>query len=342
MKKAYLVPAAVLIVIAGTFSWQFFSKNKFASPTSIQPFFSPTPKPLLKYTIENLGKTKIESSQIKIGDEIKDDPAFMSRYFFFNVDGKKISGLINLPKTPGSHPVIVMLRGYVDREIYTSGIGTQRAGEVFAQNGFITLAPDFLGYGKSDQEAGNSIESRFQTYTTALTLLNSIPNLDYALSTMHLPLQSDASRVGIWGHSNGGQIALTVLETTGKPYPIVLWAPVSKPFPYSILYYTDTYDDHGKALRKVIADFEKDYDIEKYSLTNYFGKITAPIQLHQGTSDTEVPQLWSEALVENLKKLDKNVDYFVYPGADHNLLGGWQQAVDRSVAFYKENLKVEP
>lgn len=341
MKKAY--PALGIVLIAVAFlGWQFLSKNRLVSPAGIQPFSSPTPKPFLKYTIENLSKTNVQPSQIKIGEIIKDDPVFASRYFFFNVDGKKVSGLINLPKTPGSHPVIIMFRGYVDHGIYATGVGTQRAGEVFAQNGFITFAPDFLGYGKSDLEAQNSIESRFQTYTTAITLLNSIKTVNGELLTVNSEIKADASRVGIWGHSNGGQIALTVLEATGKPYPTVLWAPVSKPFPYSILYYTDTYDDHGKALRKVIANFEKEYDTEKYSLTNYFQKISAPIQLHQGSTDDAVPQSWSDNLVETLKKLDKNIDYFVYPGAEHNLLGGWQQAVERSIAFYQDNLKVRP
>ena len=122
------------------------------------------------------------------------------------------------------------------------------------------------------------------------------------------------------------------------PYPTVLWAPVSKPFPYSILYYTDDYEDRGKALRKAIADFEKDYDIELYSLTNYLDKINAPIELHQGTTDESVPQKWSDTLAAQLKEKGKEIEYFIYPGADHNLLGGWNPAAARSLDFYEKYL----
>ena len=324
--------------------WNKFNKSNFADPTGI--IWAPETKLWEKYTIDNLVKAEIKPGQFEIGDVIQQNETSASRYFYLTFDpaidsGKmqKVSGLINLPNRPGTYPVIVMLRGYVDKEIYKTGTGTQRAGEYFAQNGMITIAPDFLGYGQSDPEAENSIESRFQTYTTALTLLASTESLNGELSTVNRQLKANLTQIGLWGHSNGGQIALTILEITGKPYPTVLWAPVSKPFPYSILYYTDDFDDRGKALRKVIADFEKDYDTELFSLTNYLDRINAPLQIHQGTADDAVPQKWSDTLAENLKKLDKDVEYFVYPGADHNLLGGWQSAVNRSIEFYKNRLK---
>ena len=44
-------------------------------------------------------------------------------------------------------PVIIQFRGYVERSIYQPGAGTKKTAEVFAKNGFISLAPDFLGYG---------------------------------------------------------------------------------------------------------------------------------------------------------------------------------------------------
>jgi len=309
-------------------------------------------KPLARYTFEHLKKKQFLPSTITLGESLNEKEDYISQMFYFNlretIDGKsqykKISGLINVPSAKqnneNGYPIIVMFRGFVPKEIYATGIGTKRAGEVFAQNGFITIAPDFLGYGQSDNPSGNSIEERFQTYTTILTLLSSLVNLNDGLDASYSGrVKADVSKVGIWGHSNGGQIALSVLEITGKNYPAVLWAPVSKPFPYSILYFTDEFDDHGKALRKVVANFENDYDIELYSSSNFYSWVNAPIQIHQGGQDDAVPLKWSDNLVKDLEKLGKDTTYFTYPNADHNLLpDGWGTAVQRSLDFYKNHL----
>ena len=340
MKKNLLFLIPLFIFLAGISL--FFvrdEKNNIISPLGEIPKL--IEKPLEKYSFENLKKRDFKPSEITIGKILKDEDNFISYVFYFNVDKSKVSGLINLPKKGGTFPIIVMFRGFVDQKIYTIGEGTRRSGEVFAANNFITLSPDFLGYGDSDPPSENSIEERFQTYTAALTLLSSIENLNKALEKIEGNLvRADTQKIGIWGHSNGGQIALSVLEISGKNYPAVLWAPVSKPFPYSILYYTDDFDDHGKALRKAVANFEKDYDIEKYSLTNFLNWVEAPVQIHQGGSDEAVPQKWSDQLLDALKKLNKDINYFTYPGNDHNLMpDAWSLAVSRSISFYRENFK---
>ena len=329
----------LIIAILGIF---ILSKNLIPQKEKVKE------KPLLKYTFENLKKRQNLALPITLGHVLDEDESIISQVFYFNlretIGGKsmhrKVSGLINVPKGEGIYPIIVMMRGFVPKEIYSTGIGTQRAGEFFAQNGFITISSDFLGYGKSDNPSSSSIEERFQTYTTALNLLSSLPNLNSGLDASYSgKIKADISKVGIWGHSNGGHIALSILEITGKNYPTVLWAPVSKPFPYSIFFFMDEFDDHGKALRKVVANFEKDYDIELYSPSNFYSWINAPIQLHQGTADDAIPQKWSDQLVEDLEKLGKDIAYFTYPNSDHNLLpDGWGVAAQRSLQFYKENL----
>lgn len=328
-----------IIVVLGIF---FVSKNLIPQKEKVKE------KPLAKYTFESLKKKKFLSLPITLGNIVDENESIISQMFYFNLREtivgeskyRKISGLINVPKAQGTYPIIVMMRGFVPKEIYSTGIGTQRAGEFFARNGFITISSDFLGYGNSDNPSKDSIEERFQTYTTALNLFSSLENLNVELAASYSgKIKADSSKVGIWGHSNGGHIALSVLEITGKNYPTVLWAPVSKPFPYSIFFFMDEFDDHGKALRKVVADFEADYDIELYSPSNFYSWLNAPIQIHQGTSDEAVPLRWSENLVEDLEKLGKDVEYFVYPGADHNLLpDGWSIAVQRSLDFYKKKL----
>lgn len=333
MKSKNLLISLSIAIVFALVGW--FSNSFYHMPKSPENIVSQVvPKPLEKYAIEELSKKNFPEGKIIIGSAIKEDTKYTSYKFSFSFspdmssNTKTTTGLINVPRGEGKFPMIVMFRGYVDQEQYVTGMGTQHAGEYFASNGYITVAPDFLGYADSDKEASNIFESRFQTYITALNILSSVGSID----------NWDGKSVFIWGHSNGGQIALTVLEESGLTYPTVLWAPVSKPFPYSILYYTDESDDHGKLIRDELSKFERDYDVEKYSLTNYLNLIKAPIKLYQGTSDDAVPVSWSSALVKNLEDKEVEVEYIKVPGADHNMNPSWTSVVTGSLKFFNDNL----
>ncbi|MFI5240854.1 MAG: alpha/beta hydrolase family protein [Microgenomates group bacterium] len=331
MKKTfYYLLLALVFILVGWFLNVAYNLPK----SSNNPISSVIPKPLEKYTIENLAKINFKEGKIKVGEILKEDPKYTSYEFSFEFspdlsnDLKKTSGLINIPQGNGPFPVVVLYRGYIDQKAYKTGDGTKRVGEYFASNGFITVAPDFLGYAQSDKEAGSIFESRFQTYVTALNILSSVKTLD----------NWDEKNIFIWGHSNGGQVALTVLEESGVNYPTVLWAPVSKPFPYSILYYTDESDDHGKLIRSELSKFEDSYDVERYSLTNYLNKIKAPISLYQGSYDDAVPVSWSDSLNKTLESNEIEVKYHKYPGVDHNMNPLWSSIVQSSLEFFNKNL----
>lgn len=313
IKRYWWVGLAFGLLAAGVFLWPK-EKKLFLSPEGQWTFES---KPLEKYSFPKLRERLFTPGGIWVEGS----------NFYYWVDGKKVSGQIHQPRENaprGGRPVVIMIRGYVDREIYQPGVGTEHAAEVFSQNGFLTLAPDFLGYGESDLPPNNVLEDRFWRPIEVLQLIASLKNLP----------EVNPNKVALWGHSNGGQIALSVLEISGKKYPTSLWAPVSKPFPFSILYYTDEADDFGKALRKVVAGFEALYDSDEFSIHEFYDWISAPIQIHQGTADESVPLKWSQDLAKALKDKDKEVQLNAYPGADHNLLGSWDTAVQRDVLWF--------
>ena len=317
-----------ILIFVGGYYGKPALQQYIAARQTISPIGKIFEKPLAKYTILNLSARTYTGSQIVLDQATATTSAYTKYTFHFTSDGKKVTGVAHIPAGSGPFPVVVQFRGYVDREKYFPGEGTQRSAEVFARNGFISLAPDFLGYGGSDMPSQNVFEERFETYTAALNLLASVGTLPAA----------DASRVGIWGHSNGGQIALTVLEVLGRSIPVTLWAPVTKPFPYSILYYTDDADDHGKMLRRELAKFEEDYDVELYALTTYLDRLVGPMQTHQGGGDDAVPQAWSDAFVKALGD-KREMQYFVYPGADHNMNGAWDTVINRDIIFFREYFK---
>jgi dipeptidyl aminopeptidase/acylaminoacyl peptidase len=133
-------------------------------------------------------------------------------------------------------------------------------------------------------------------------------------------------------------VALTTLEITGLDYPTVLWAPVTKPFPASILTFIDEADDGGKLLVTNLSDFMETYDTAKFSFTGYLDRIKAPIEINQGTLDPSVPFWWSDSLVQKLKKLEKDVTYIKYPGANHNMTPSWSKVVSDNLVFYGKQL----
>lgn len=302
-------------------------RPEFISPLS--PSFFSRKINFTPYSFEALSSREYFKSEIKLEEVLEEEDAFTSYLFSFASEGRKITGMANIPKKKGKLPVAILLRGWVDEEIYQTGMGTEKMANFLAENGFLTLAPDFLGYGGSDPDYKDMLLARFARPITVVTLLASLDNLP----------QADVDKVVFWGHSNGGQIALSVLEITGKNIPTSLWAPVSASFPQSILYFAEEMEDKGEKLRKVIADFEKEYDSSKYSITTYFDLIDAPLIVHQGTTDEAIPKEWSDTLVDKLRGLEKEITYFVYPGENHNFTrGSAPQIRQQDLEFFRRRL----
>ena len=64
----------------------------------------------------------------------------------------------------------------------------------------------------------------------------------------------------------------------------------------------------------------------------------APLQLHQGTADVEVPPTFHAALEAGLKAAGIPFTAHLYPGDDHNLSRNLSLALSRSVAFFRAQL----
>jgi len=305
---------------------------------------------LAQYNFENLRNRENKASKIKIVGEstvldearknvlkaykkegIVKEGNFKSYEITFTSNGKTISGMMNLPSIVKSNkiPAIIMIRGFAESAGYFVGSGSWKAADELARNGFVTISLDFLGYGMSTGESKDILEARFEKPVGVLDLIESVKALDYV----------DSSKIGIWSHSNGGQISISVLEITGQNYPTVLWAPMTNPFPQSVL---ETMDDseNGKIVKQKIADFEKDYDSKLYSIDNFYEWINAPILIHQGTADVWCKVKWQQDLQSRLQKLGKEVRLDIRQESDHNLKQSWDEVIKMDVEFFREKFGV--
>lgn len=329
----YILFSLILISLGWWGSEKYFSYLD-RNPAQGWSTLGGKPKPLERYTIENLSKTNVKPVKINIENDIFEFQFDPTLEYKKNAQLKKMTGLINVPETNDPKPIVVLLRGYVDQSIYQSGVGTKRVGEYFRDNGYITLAPDFLGYGGSSIESSNIFETRFQTYTTVLTLLKSI-NIE------NFP-EWDGKNIFIWAHSNGGQVALTTLAVLGESNPdlinaTVLWAPVTESFPYSILYYTNESDDGGKFIRSKLSQFEEDYDVDEFSFTKYLDRINTPIEYHLGTADDAISTEWRDRFIKRMKALDKAITNYNHSGADHNMNPLWSDVIEETFQFFQKH-----
>jgi alpha-beta hydrolase superfamily lysophospholipase len=279
------------------------------------------------YKVESLSSDKIEIlGPIR---EVEDRRAVFAKattsQVKFKSQGKWITGMINYyPEKSSLSKVIIMIRGYAEKAGYYSGFGSWRVADELAKAGYATISLDFLGYGGSDMESTDMMEARFEKVVNVLDLIGAVENLPWV----------DKTKIGIWAHSNGGQIALSVLEVTGKNYPTVLWAPMTNPFPQSIIDTANDLDDGGVAVKATLAQFEKKYDARRYAFENYYSWINAPVLILQGDKDPWCKVSWQEAVVNSLKNLGKQAELVIFSGAGHNLETKWEEGVVVTKNFF--------
>ena len=98
------------------------------------------------------------------------------------------------------NPPIVFLHGYVRPDTYVTTADYVATQDGLARAGFVTYKPDLRGHGKSE---GVATGAHFSETYIVDTL-----NLISALTIYN---KTDPNRIGLWGHSNGGEIGLRVM-----------------------------------------------------------------------------------------------------------------------------------
>lgn len=280
-------------------------------PTATPQPPTPTPDPyanLAPYTIEGLRSRTYGTGTIEIVSVLEETPNFTRYLFAYPSDGLRITGMLNRPYGDGPFPVVILNHGYYPLDVYQTGNGTKLAADYLANNGFLTLSPDYRSHAGSDDapnvfRAGHVIDT-----------LNLIP------LAQQLP-EAQPGRIGMWGHSNGGAITAKVIAISDQIAAALIYAPASSNIVEDYWFRVERASLRGQTIDPIdwpVRPEEAPDLYNRLSPLNYAQYVTADVLIIWGSNDEIVPRKWPEDLATSLQAAGKAVEFVVYDGQPHS------------------------
>jgi dipeptidyl aminopeptidase/acylaminoacyl peptidase len=267
---------------------------------------SPTPEPYEQYTIDYLRERTYGGGEIELL-KVLDDAEALTRYLIrYPSDGLNIYGFINVPKGAGPYPVIIAIHGYVLADSYADMSYESDAYDGLTQAGYIVVHPNLRNYVPSD-----SGDNLFRV-GMAVDVLNLIALLKSGAAPAELVSTAARDRIGLWGHSLGGSIALRVLTVSADVKAAVLYAAISGDEKKNAEILQTVYPDPAFEIEMNTAPEM----LDRISPVHHYQYITSAVQLFHGTVDPVVPIRLAEENCEALTKAGVNVNctYFTEEG----------------------------
>ena len=263
--------------------------------------------------------------------EVMDEKEYFTRYLIrYPSDELNIYGFMNIPKGEGPFPIIIILHGYGNSRVSTVVGHASDIADVFADNGYLILHPNMRGYPPSDN--GDNL----YRVGLAVDILNLIALVKEEANQPGLLENADTTRLGLWGQSLGGGVALRVAIANEDIMAMVLYSAISADERKNAeLFYGIT----GEKI--YLNEMETPPDVMAYiSPLNYFDKINASVKLYHSTGDDIVPIAWAMEICDEMKAKDINVDCVYYIGADHTFPSKFQaDSSNTTLAFFEATLK---
>lgn len=318
-----------------------------ATPTPVPPTSTPvptaTPTPLHSLSIERMHQQAYPGSEIVIEQTLEPGANYHRYIASYQSEGLKIYALLTVPtgeKPESGWPVVVFNHGYIPPAQYRTTERYVAYVDAFARNGYIVFRSDYRGHGNSEGEARGG----YGTPAYTIDVLNAVAAIK------NYP-DADPARIGMWGHSMGGQITLRSMVVSDDIKAGVIWAGVVAAYPDLITRWTRRGASAERSVPSYVRRWRDDL-IEEYgtpeenpefwasiSPNAFLEDLSGPIQLHHGTADTSVPIEFSEMLYEQIQKAGGSVEYYTYEGDNHNISNSFRLAMQRSIAFFDTYVK---
>ena len=230
---------------------------------------------------------------------------------------------INFDSTK-KYPVLIYLYNGPHSQLVTN---TWMAGgelwyQYMAQKGFIVFTLD----GRGTSYRGRAFEQATHRQLGTKEMEDQLKGVEYLKSLPYV----DASRIGVHGWSFGGFVTTTLMTRSPETFKVgVAGGPVIDWQFYEIMY-TERYMDSPQ-------DNKEGY--EKNNLLNYVDKLKGKLLMIHGAQDPVV--VWQHSIMYQKKAVDKGIqlDYYLYPGHEHNVLGKDRaHLMEKITNYFIENL----
>lgn len=310
--------------------------------TSMQDVITRPQNPL---SIEYMRQKDYPGSEITIEETLTPESTYSRYIASYMSDGLKIYALLLVPGgavPSGGWPVIILNHGYIIPGRYTPDGNYVAYADAFARAGYIVFKPNYRGNGKSEGEPTSTYFS--PDYVT--DDLNAVASVKKYTS-------ANPDKIGVWGHSMGGFITLKdIVINTHDIKAAVIWGGVVGTYT-DILYNWQnrvSYKPNAEDLR--LRGQNRDMLLKTYGTpaenptfwssidpNSFLNDITAPVQINVGLADTQVPPDFSTGLYDRLKSAGKTVEYFEYPGSNHDINQSFNTAMKRTIDFFNLYLR---
>jgi dipeptidyl aminopeptidase/acylaminoacyl peptidase len=280
-------------------------------------------------SLDALANQKFNGSELKLIKKVAGANKYSKYQISYLSEKLTISGVLYIPNGKGPFPGLVLGHGYIDPKIYKNGQGMKREQNYFAANGFIVLHTDYRNHAFGSKDKLSNIKFRMDY---------SIDVANAAMALKNSDLKSlDKSKISYVGRSMGGGIGFNLAVSTKDIFSsYVLYAPTSANYPQNFNKWGRDNPARLKPIKEFVGLPEDNPEFWKgVSPENYWDRATAPIMIHHGVEDKSCSISWARSAVKGLKSAQKEVVFFEYPGEGHNLYGGWNKSMSRTVNFLK-------
>ena len=231
----------------------------------------------------------------------------------FTNEEANIYGILHLPLGKEKAPAVLFCHGLAGQKIGKHRMYVLLA-ESLSKMGIASLRFDFRGSGDSEGDFGDmSLEGEVNDAEKAFEFLAQQPEIDSA-------------RIGVFGRSFGGAIAVIAAHRFGKVKSMTLWAPV---------YNAYQWEEHWEMLETHQIDEERRHELLRIngqlpSLSFYkelFSMTTdkelkalekVPLLLIHGEKDPLVSIQHSEKYAEIRKEAPTKTEFIRLPHGDHD------------------------